>query len=230
LRTSRGSSTWPAPDGLVLFDRFHHADIDVEELEIVRNMPLSDSTELSLRIRATAALAGRITASLAITGGVHTEVDSDQGDDGGRPRPRNWCRPSCSTARVTSARSARGSRRGWDEHDWASLAEMRGNMSLERIPDPAAYERAYARITARRAPGRFPPAARRGRTAPEAPHPSCRLPVADVGACRVGRDREREAKTPPGARVCSAQIRPPCAVTMARLTDSPTPVPAAFVV
>jgi dihydroorotate dehydrogenase (fumarate) len=28
------------------------------------------------------------------------------------------------------------------EHEWPSLAEMRGNMSLSRVPDPDAYERA----------------------------------------------------------------------------------------
>jgi hypothetical protein len=32
------------------------------------------------------------------------------------------------------------------EHEWGSLGEMRGNMSLERIPDPAAYERANVRM------------------------------------------------------------------------------------
>jgi dihydroorotate dehydrogenase (fumarate) len=35
------------------------------------------------------------------------------------------------------------------EHEWDSLGEMRGNMSLERIPDPAAYERANFRMALR---------------------------------------------------------------------------------
>jgi dihydroorotate dehydrogenase (fumarate) len=29
-----------------------------------------------------------------------------------------------------------------DEHEWSSLSEMRGNMSLFKVADPAAYERA----------------------------------------------------------------------------------------
>src|SRR5262249_23011609 len=62
-------------DGLVLFNRFHKVDIDVLELELVRTLPLSDSSELQLRLRGTAALAGRVKASLAITGGVHTALD-----------------------------------------------------------------------------------------------------------------------------------------------------------
>jgi dihydroorotate dehydrogenase (fumarate) len=28
------------------------------------------------------------------------------------------------------------------EHEWASLSDMRGNMSLPKVPDPEAYERA----------------------------------------------------------------------------------------
>jgi dihydroorotate dehydrogenase (fumarate) len=35
------------------------------------------------------------------------------------------------------------------KHEWSSLGEMRGNMSLERIPDPAAYERANFRMALR---------------------------------------------------------------------------------
>jgi dihydroorotate dehydrogenase (fumarate) len=35
------------------------------------------------------------------------------------------------------------------EHEWTSLNEMRGNMSLERIPDPAAFERANFRMALR---------------------------------------------------------------------------------
>jgi dihydroorotate dehydrogenase (fumarate) len=35
------------------------------------------------------------------------------------------------------------------EHEWESLNDMRGNMSLQRIPDPAAYERANFRMATR---------------------------------------------------------------------------------
>ena len=35
------------------------------------------------------------------------------------------------------------------EHEWESLSDMRGNMSLERLPDPAAYERANFRMALR---------------------------------------------------------------------------------
>ena len=62
-------------DGLVLFTRFHSVDIDVDELEVVRPLPLSDSSDLAMRLRGAAALAGRIKASIGITGGVHSGLD-----------------------------------------------------------------------------------------------------------------------------------------------------------
>jgi dihydroorotate dehydrogenase (fumarate) len=35
------------------------------------------------------------------------------------------------------------------ENEWSSLEEMRGNMGFDRIPDPAAYERANFRMALR---------------------------------------------------------------------------------
>ena len=112
-------------DGLVLFTRFHRVDIDVEELEVVRTLPLSDSSELPLRLRGTAALSGRVKASLAITGGVHTALDVIKATMAGaarhaarlgapspRPRPpahraRGRSRPGCwSTNGTRSTRCA----------------------------------------------------------------------------------------------------------------------------
>jgi dihydroorotate dehydrogenase (fumarate) len=135
-------------DGLVLFTRFHRIDIDVEELEVVRSLPLSDSSELPMRLRGTAALAGRVRASLAITGGVHTGLDAIKGTMAG-----------AHAIQLVSAllrhgpghlRTIRREMETWmTEHEWDSLGEMRGNMSLERLPDPAAYERANFRMALR---------------------------------------------------------------------------------
>jgi dihydroorotate dehydrogenase (fumarate) len=36
-----------------------------------------------------------------------------------------------------------------EEHEWSALGEMQGNMSFDRIPDPAAYERANFRMALR---------------------------------------------------------------------------------
>jgi dihydroorotate dehydrogenase (fumarate) len=132
-------------DGLVLFNRFHKIDINVIELEVIRTMQLSSSAELDLRLRGTAALVGRVKASIAITGGVHTALDVIKATMVGthvtqlvstllRNGPRHLC-------------TLRTELETWmNENEWNSLDEMRGNMGLQRIPDPAAYERANFRM------------------------------------------------------------------------------------
>jgi dihydroorotate dehydrogenase (fumarate) len=135
-------------DGLVLFTRFHKADIDVEELEIVRALPLSDSSDLPMRLRGAAVLSGRVKASIALTGGVHTGLDVIKSTMAG-----------AHATQMVSALLRHGPGHlqvvkreieSWmEEHEWSSLGEMRGNMSLGRIPDPAAYERANFRMALR---------------------------------------------------------------------------------
>ena len=135
-------------DGLVLFTRFQRADIDIDELEVVRTLTLSDSSELPMRLRGAAALSGRIGASIAISGGVHTAIDVIKSTMAG-----------AHTTQMVSALlrhgpghlgTVRRDLEAWmHEHEWSSLNEMRGNMSLERIPDPAAYERANFRMALR---------------------------------------------------------------------------------
>ena len=61
---------------LILFNRFYEPDIDVEELDVLPSTVLSHPAELRLRLRWIGILAGRITASLAITGGVHTALEA----------------------------------------------------------------------------------------------------------------------------------------------------------
>jgi len=135
-------------DGIVVFTRFSRADIDVNELEIVRSTPLSDSSDLLMRLRGAAAMSGRIKGSIAITGGVHTGLDVIKATMAG----------AHATQMVSALlrhgpnhlRRVRDEVEAWMvEHAWTSLNEMRGNMSLGKIPDPAAYERANFRMALR---------------------------------------------------------------------------------
>ncbi len=133
-------------DGLALFTRFHRADIDVKELEIVRTFPLSDSSELLLRLRGVAMLAGRIRASLAVSGGVHNVLDVVKATMVGADAVQMV------SALVRNGpghlRTLRADLEAWlVENEWSSLEQMRGNMRFDRIPDPAAYERANFRMT-----------------------------------------------------------------------------------
>ena len=62
-------------DGLVIFNRFYQPDFDVENLEVVPRARLSSPAELLLRLRWLSILSGQVSASLAVTGGVHQAVD-----------------------------------------------------------------------------------------------------------------------------------------------------------
>ena len=128
-------------DGLVLFNRFYQPDIDIEELQVRRALRLSHSSELPLRLRWLAILSGRIKASLAVSGGVHTLVDVIQSVMTG-----------AHAVQVVSALLQRGPAylgvlrqeltKWLEEHEYDSLRQMQGSMNLASCPDPRAYERA----------------------------------------------------------------------------------------
>jgi dihydroorotate dehydrogenase (fumarate) len=127
-------------DGLVLFNRFYQPDIDPEELTATRTLHLSDSSELRLRLHWMAILSGQVQASLAVTGGVHTALDVVKSTMAG-----------AHVTQMVSALLMQGPAHlrtvlkdlaAWmEKHEWQSLAKMRGNMNLSKVPDPDAYER-----------------------------------------------------------------------------------------
>ena len=127
-------------DGLVLFTRYQRADLDVEQLEIVRLTRLSDSSELSMRLRGAAALSGRIKGSIGITGGVHTGLDVIKATMAG-----------AHATQLVSALLRHGPGHvatverelaSWlDEHEYESVSQMCGSMSHGAVPDPSAFER-----------------------------------------------------------------------------------------
>ncbi|MBE3072296.1 MAG: dihydroorotate dehydrogenase-like protein [Acidobacteria bacterium] len=133
-------------DGLVLFNRFYQPDIDLEALEAVPSLHLSDSSELLLRLHWLAILFSKVRATLAVSGGVHGGLDAVKAVMTG-----------ASAVQVVSSllqngpghiKTIRDGMVSWlEEHEYTSLDQMRGSMSLERSPDPAAYERGnYMRV------------------------------------------------------------------------------------
>ena len=128
-------------DGLVLFNRFYQPDIDPEALEVVPALQLSDSSELRLRLRWLAILHGRVRLGLGASGGVHTGLEALKAVMAG-----------AHAVQLVSALLRRGPEHlavvradltHWlEEHEYESLAQARGSMSLLRCPDPAAFERA----------------------------------------------------------------------------------------
>ena len=127
-------------DGIVLFTRFHKIDFDVLELEVFRRLELSSSADLDLRLRGTAVLAGRVKASLGITGGIHTALDVIKATMAGAHVVQMVS--ALMRNGPTYLRALQREVEAWMvANEWNSLDEMRGNMSFQRIPNPAVYER-----------------------------------------------------------------------------------------
>ncbi len=132
-------------EAIVMFNRFYQPDIDVEQLEMLR-VNLSSSSELLMRLRWIAVFSGRINASLGCTGGVHTAVDAVKALMAG----------SHGVQMVSALlqngpgylRTVHDDLEHWlEEHEYESVRQMQGSMSLLRCPNPKVYERAnYVQI------------------------------------------------------------------------------------
>jgi dihydroorotate dehydrogenase (fumarate) len=127
-------------DGLVLFNRFYQPDIDLEALEAVPSLHLSDSSELLLRLHWLAILFNKTRVALAVSGGVHTGIDAVKAIMTGASAVQvvsNLLQNGPDNLRVIRE----GMVRWMEEHEYESVQQMRGSMSLERSPDPSAFER-----------------------------------------------------------------------------------------
>jgi dihydroorotate dehydrogenase (fumarate) len=128
-------------DGLVLFNRFYQPDIDPDNLETERHLFLSSSSELPLRLQWLALLSGRLKASLAVTGGVQGARDAVKALMAGADAVQMV------SALLRSGpeylKRVRQETIAWmQDHEYESLAQMKGSMSLESCPDASVYQRA----------------------------------------------------------------------------------------
>ena len=127
-------------NALVIFNRFYQPDFDLENLDVTPSLVLSRSNELKLRIHWAAILFGKISADLAITGGVHT--------------PEDIIKCMMAGARVAMTTSAlleqgidyigvllKGVQKWMEEHGYESIQQMQGSMSQRNVPPPAAFQR-----------------------------------------------------------------------------------------
>ncbi len=132
--------------GVVMFNRFYQPDINIEDLEATPHLELSNSTELRQRLRWIAIIHGHIKASIALSGGVHSFEDIIKGIMVG-----------ANVVQVVSSLLKHGPEhlaglladlsRWMEVHEYESVDQMRGSMSLAHCPDPSVYERAnYLRV------------------------------------------------------------------------------------
>jgi dihydroorotate dehydrogenase (fumarate) len=128
-------------DALVMFNRFYQPALDIDALEVVPHLVLSSPEESKLPIRWVAILYGHLTASMAVTSGIHT--------------PENVIQAIMAGADVTNVCSmllkSNVAKMDWlirsvtwwmEEHGYHSLAEMKGSLSQKSCAEPGAFERA----------------------------------------------------------------------------------------
>jgi dihydroorotate dehydrogenase (fumarate) len=133
-------------DALVLFNRFLQPDIDIENLEVAPSIELSTPLELRLRVQWLALLYGNLRIPMAASGGVHSSEDVIKAVMAG-----------ASGVQIVSAvykqgpevftKFVKGMTQWLSDHEYDSLVQMRGSMSLQKCPNPKALERAnYMRV------------------------------------------------------------------------------------
>ena len=133
-------------DGLVLFNRFYQPDYDIDKLEVARTLDLSSASEIRPGLLWIALLYGRIGASLAATSGVEDYRQAVK-----------YLMAGADVVMTTSSLLRNGHEyvgqirddlAAWLlERDYGRIDDLRGCMSLDRVPDASAYERAnYIRI------------------------------------------------------------------------------------
>lgn len=132
--------------GLVLFNRFYQPDMDLDELSLSREVVLSSSAELPLRLHGVAMLSGRTGLEMAVSGGVHSGDDAAKAILSGATAVQVvsavLSEGAGALARITEEMNHRLSGMGY-----SSLAEARGVLSMENAPNAQTWERLnYARL------------------------------------------------------------------------------------
>lgn len=127
-------------NGLVLFNRFYQPDLDIETLEVVPNLVLSNSNELRLPLRWVAILRGRVKADLALSTGVHTATDILKALMAG-------ANVAMTTSELLDHGVGRASEmladleKWMEEFEYDSVKKMTGSMAQQAVADPSAFER-----------------------------------------------------------------------------------------
>ena len=127
--------------GVSLFNRFFQPDIDLETLNVVDRVQLSTSADVLLTMRWIAILRGRTGLSLAATGGVHTADDA-----------LKMLLAGADVVHMASALLQRGPQvlkevlegivRWMEAREYDSVAQLKGSMSQQNLPNPSAFARA----------------------------------------------------------------------------------------
>jgi len=127
--------------GVALFNRFMQPDIDLDNLRMVDQLHLSYPDEAMLRMRWISILRGRTPLTLAATGGVH-----------GYQEVMKMLLAGADVVHLASCLLQHGPAKltqilremeAWmAEREYLSVAQLKGSMSQQNLPDPSAVARA----------------------------------------------------------------------------------------
>jgi dihydroorotate dehydrogenase (fumarate) len=128
-------------NGVVLFNRYFEPDIDLESLQIVPQLILSNQYEMRVPLRWIAILRDQVSISIAATSGVYDPQDAIK-----------LLLVGADVCMLTSVLLKRGvdyaaqmiqEIQNWLElNDYASVEQLKGSMSYGNCPDAGALERA----------------------------------------------------------------------------------------
>ena len=133
-------------NGLVLFNRFFQPDIDLETLEVVPRVNLSPRTALLLPLRWIGILRGQVQTDFAITSGVHTAEDALKAILVGADA--TMMASALLRGGAGQVSTMLSEMQTWlDEHEYQSIEQMKGSMSIGSAANPDAFVRAnYMKI------------------------------------------------------------------------------------
>ena len=129
------------PDALVLFNRLYRPDFDLERLQVVPRISLSTPAEIRLPLLWISLLHRRIRASLAASHGVDSAAEVVK-----------YLLAGADAVMTTSALLRHGAghvatlvqglQEWMQDKGYASVRQLQGIMSQQRMTDPDAFERA----------------------------------------------------------------------------------------
>jgi len=128
-------------NALVLFNRFYQPDIELESLQVAPNVFYSTPMAMRLPMRWIAILHDRVGASLAATSGIHRGTDA-----------LKMLMAGADVTMLCSVLMRHGIERlreiekemvNWmQDHEYESVAQLKGSLSHKHSADPTAFERA----------------------------------------------------------------------------------------
>lgn len=128
-------------DSLVLFNSFYQPNINLETLEVEAQITLSHPGQMLLPLRWIAILFGRVKASLAATGGIHTAEDVIKLIMAGADVTQ-LCAVLLQNGIEELGVILTGMEDWMAKHEYESIEQMKGSMSHKSVAEPAAFERA----------------------------------------------------------------------------------------